>query len=47
MSMRFFPYLNGLVNAGASLVYLYRGEYKLALVWACYSVACFALGSIR
>lgn len=45
--MRWFPYGVGLLELGAVAVYLYHGEYRLALVWGCYAVSAFALGGVK
>ena len=39
-----FPCLVGLLDVGAALVYLWQGQWALAIVWACYAIAAVALG---
>jgi hypothetical protein len=43
MSGRVFPLLVGLLELCAGCVYAYRGNWWLALAWACYALACVGL----
>lgn len=45
--MAVFPYLVGLLDIGAAVVYLKNGELALALTWFCYAIAAVALGSVK
>lgn len=45
--MRILPYLIAALQAGASLVYLIKGEWRLAIIWIGVGVANMALAGIR
>lgn len=46
-TLKFFPYMVGLLDLGASLVYIQNREYALAITWLCYAVAAVALGTLK
>jgi hypothetical protein len=45
--MRFFPYAIAVLEVGATMVYLYHHQWRLALMWGCYAIATFAIGGVK
>jgi len=45
--MRFFPYVAGVLDLGAAVVYVANREWALALTWFCYAIAAVALGTVK
>jgi hypothetical protein len=45
--IRFFPMLVAILEGAACLVYLYKGEWRLAVVWGGYTIAAAAFAGIR
>ena len=45
--MSIFPFAVAFLEVGASLVYSYNRKWAQALIWFCYAIATFALGTIR
>lgn len=41
--MRIFPYLVGILELGAGLVYAWNSKWWLALAWISYAVAAYGL----
>lgn len=39
-----FPFVTGLMELGAAIVYAFDRQYALAFTWFCYALACVALG---
>ncbi len=40
---RVFPYLVGVLELGAGIVYAYNGKWWLALAWGAYAIAAYGL----
>jgi hypothetical protein len=45
--LKWFPYAIATLEVGATLVYLYHREYRLALMWGCYAIATYAIGGAK
>lgn len=39
-----FPWIVGTLCVAAAAVYVYQGDYRQAITWACFGVADYALG---
>lgn len=45
--MRFFPYTVAALDLAATIVYIYKGQTRLALVWFFYACATAALAGVK
>ncbi len=45
--MRYFPYIVGVLDLGAAVVYAFNREWRLALIWFLYGIASIALGGLK
>lgn len=46
-SGQIFPYAVAALETAAAIVYIYRGDVRLSILWTGYAVAAWALAGVR